>query len=165
MQESEPAAVQPYMLARGEGDAFWFLGTRMYMKATGETTGGAFGLIEQELPPGFASPLHVHRAEDEPFYILEGEVTFTCGGDSFAASAGSFVFLPRGVAHGFEVTGGGPARLLQLNLPAGVERFFQEAGEPAREGASEPEGPPDLDKVTALAGKYGMELLGPPGSR
>jgi len=160
--ETAPAPLEPYMLARDEGTPVWFLGTLMTVKATGETTRGAFGLIEQELPPGFATPMHVHHSEDEPFYILEGEVTFHCGERTLVAQPGAFVFLPRGIVHGFEVTGGTPARLLQFNFPAGIEHFFVAAGEPAPTRTLPPPGPPNLDKVIALADAYHFEIVGPP---
>jgi len=57
---------QPYALARGEGQALWFLGAQTWVKANSAQTGGAFGLVEQVLSPGFASPWHVHHGEDEP---------------------------------------------------------------------------------------------------
>jgi len=158
----EAMTVEPYMLSREEGTAVWFLGTLMTVKATGETTRGAFGLIEQELPPGFATPQHVHHGEDEPFYIIEGEVTFFCGGRTMVAASRSFVFLPKGVVHGFTVTSATPARLLQFNFPAGIEHFFVEAGEPAPQRIVPPPGPPNLEKVVALAEKYRFEIVGPP---
>ncbi len=57
--------IEPYTLTREAGPPIWFLGTLMTLKATGEQTNGAYGLIEQILPPRFASPLHVHHSEDE----------------------------------------------------------------------------------------------------
>lgn len=142
-------------------DAVWFLGTRMTLKATGETTNGAFGLIDQELPAGFAAPPHVHNGEDEAFYVLEGELTVTRGDEEMHVPAGTCVFLPRGVPHAFRV-GGRPARLIQLNTPAGLERFFAEVGEPAPGPGLPPPGPPDVAKLLAVAPKYGIEMLGGP---
>jgi mono/diheme cytochrome c family protein len=66
-------------LAHDEGKSFWFLGTVMTLKASAETTGGAFSLIEQTAPVGFAPPRHIYLAKDEAFYILEGEATFFAG--------------------------------------------------------------------------------------
>ncbi|HEX9035642.1 MAG TPA: quercetin 2,3-dioxygenase [Ktedonobacterales bacterium] len=160
MSATDVVPAQPYVVVPSAGESIWFLGTLMTVKATGDTTGGAFGLIEQELPPGFATPTHIHHDEDEPFYILQGEVTFQCGERTLVAGAGSFVYLPRGIAHGFQVTSETPARLLQFNFPAGVERFFIEAGEPAQDGVQP--GPPDFGKMMALAAKYHMEILPPP---
>src|SRR5436305_14365092 len=94
-----PTADQAFFLAPGDGDAIWFLRNRMTVKATAETTGGAFGLVETQIAPGFSPPLHVHHREDEAFYVLEGEVTMRCGERSFRATAGSFAWLPRDVPH------------------------------------------------------------------
>lgn len=153
---------EPFAVGPGEGQTFWFLGTLMTLKATGEQTGGAFGLIEQELPPGFATPRHVHHAEDEAFAILAGRLTFHCGDRTFDAGPGTFVYLPRDVVHGFEVAGDEPARLLQFNLPGGLEQFFVEMGEPAASPAGPPPGPPDVAKLLALAPRYRVEIVGPP---
>ena len=152
----------PYLLLRDEGTSVWFLGTLMTVKATGETTGKGFALIEQVLPPGFAPPPHVHHGEDEAFYILEGRLTFTCGAHTFVAPPGAFVYLPRGIVHGFTVADEQPARLLQLNTPTGLEHFFEEMGEPAQALTLPPPAPPEVEKLLALAPKYHLELQGPP---
>jgi quercetin dioxygenase-like cupin family protein len=143
---------RPLARPRGTGTTVRFLGTDMTLLATGEETRGAFGLMEQALPPGFGPPPHVHHGEDEAFYILEGGLTFTCGERTLRAEAGTFVFLPRDVAHTFHVDDDAPARLLQLNAPGGIERFFVEA-------ADAPDRPPDLDRVLALTGKYRFEIV------
>ena len=129
------SAGDAFVLAPGEGTPIWFLGTLMTLKAGGETTRNAFGLIEQVLPPGFAAPPHVHHREDEAFYILEGQLSFFCGDRIWQAAPGTFVFLPRDIVHWFRVEGSQPARILQFNTPAGIEHFFAQAGEPAQEVA------------------------------
>jgi mannose-6-phosphate isomerase-like protein (cupin superfamily) len=151
-----------YALGPGEGIATWFLGTLMTLKATSATTGNAFGLIEQLLPPGFAPPPHVHHGEDEAFYILDGHLTFICGEHTWDAPVGTFVFLPRDVVHGFRVVGDQPARLLQFNMPAGLEQMFVEAGEPAEERTVPPAGPPRIEKLLALTSRYNFEIMAPP---
>jgi mannose-6-phosphate isomerase-like protein (cupin superfamily) len=153
---------EPYILNRQEGQAVWFLGTLMQLKATGDDNGQTFSLIEQVLPPGFAPPLHVHHAEDEAFYILEGRLTFVCGEHRWQADAGSFVYLPREIAHGFLVEGETQARLLQFTAPAGLEHFHVEMGEPAESLTLPPMAPPDMAKMQALAAKYHFDIVGPP---
>jgi quercetin dioxygenase-like cupin family protein len=152
----------PYVLSREEGTSVWFLGTLMTVKASGETTSNGFGLIEQVLPPGFAPPPHIHHNEDEAFYLLEGNITFQCGDQTFNATAGSFVYLPRGIVHGFTVAADQPARLLQINTPAGLEHFFVEMGESAPALTLPPPAPPDVEKLLRLASKYHFEIQGPP---
>ena len=152
---------RPYALAREEGQAVWFLGTLVVVKATGEQTGGAFGLIENVLPSGLASPYHAHRNEDESFYVLEGEMAFHVGDERVKAGPGAFVYGPRGVPHGFEVEGDAPARILLQNHPAGFEGFPVEVGEPAEELVLPPAGPPDMERLMAIAARYDIEILGP----
>src|SRR5579883_2130474 len=88
-----------YRLAAGEGEAIWFLGTLMTVKAGAEQTGGAFSLPDQTLPPGFTPPPHIHLREDEAFYILEGVLSISCGEQRWQAGPGDFVFMPRGIPH------------------------------------------------------------------
>jgi quercetin dioxygenase-like cupin family protein len=113
------------------------------------------------MPAGFASPYHMHRNEDESFYVVEGEMTFYVGEERVKAGAGAFVYGPRGVPHGFEVEGTAPARILLQNYPAGFEGFPVEVGEPAKELTLPPAEPPDMERLMAIAAKYDIEILGP----
>ncbi|MDP9441999.1 MAG: cupin domain-containing protein [Actinomycetota bacterium] len=116
-----------YHLPEEHGDTWWFLDTRMTVKVGGDATQGAFTVIDFAAPEGFAPPLHVHEQEDEAFYVLEGEAEVLCGEERWRAEPGSFVFLPRGVAHSFHVSGGS-LKALQLTTPAGFEAFVAELG-------------------------------------
>jgi quercetin dioxygenase-like cupin family protein len=157
------ATTLPYALAREEGQPLWFLGTLTLLKATGEQTGGAFGLIEQVLPPGFSSPWHLHHQEDEAFYVVEGEMTFLCGEARVKAGPGAFVYGPRGIPHGFRAEGTAPARLLLLCTPGGFEQFVAELSAPAAGLVLPPPaaGPPDMENLMAMAARYKIEILGP----
>ncbi len=152
---------EPYVLAKDEGAAIWFFGSLVLLKATGDQTGGTFGFMEQVCPPGFANPYHVHHAEDEAFYVLEGELTVIVGNEKVTAGPGTYVYGPRDIPHGFRVEGNTPCRLLLLATPSGFEQFVMELGEPAKELTFPPAEPPDMEKVMALAAKYNIEILGP----
>lgn len=154
-----------FVLAPGDGQSTWFLGTLMTVKAGSEQTAGAFTLLEWTAPPGFAPPPHVHREEDEAFYILEGAMTVTCGDRNWQATAGSFVFLPRGVIHGFTVAESAPLRGLQLTVPGGFERFIADVGEPARAPTLPPSAAPDIEKLLAAAAKHRIDILAAPPGR
>ena len=68
--------VMPTVNTREESP-IWFLGTPTLIRATAESTNGAFGLIEHlTIASGFASPYHMHHVEDEAFYVLEGSIAF-----------------------------------------------------------------------------------------
>jgi quercetin dioxygenase-like cupin family protein len=150
-----------YALAKEEGQAIWFLDTLTFVKATGQQSGGAFGLIEHVALPGSGSPYHVHHAEEESFYVLEGELTFISGDDKFTGTAGSYVFLPRDIPHGFKVTGDKLARYLVMVTPAGFEQYIIELSQPATALVLPPARPPDMAKLMSLAAKYNIEILGP----
>lgn len=151
-----------FLRSSGDGDAIWFLGTLVTVKAGSDATNGAYTLIEQLAPAGFGPPPHIHRDEDEAFYILEGELTVTCGDNQWAAPAGAFVFLPSGIPHSFVVSDAGPAKLLQLTAPGKFEHFAAEAGEPAQQLTLPPPAAPDVPKLLGLMAKYGYDPVGPP---
>jgi quercetin dioxygenase-like cupin family protein len=135
-------------------------------KATREQTGGQYTLVEILAPEGYPGLLHVHHQEDEGFYILEGELTLYVGDQTIKAHPGSFVFGPKDVPHAFTVDSG-RARLLFVLSPAGFEDLIREMGEPARKLTipPPPEAPPDeaeMQRMAAIAARYGKEILEPP---
>jgi quercetin dioxygenase-like cupin family protein len=157
------SGVEPFIVSPGEGTPIWYRGTLMTVKAGAETTGGVLTVIEHALPAGFAAPPHIHHAEDEPWYVLEGHVRFFCEDQVLEAEPGAFIFLPRDVEHSFRVDASSPARLLLIGVPAGIERYFTAAGEPAAERKlPPPPGPPDMERLRPLARTHGIELLGGP---
>lgn len=143
-----------------EGEAYWWTGELATIKAGGEHTGGHLALVEILAPEGVQIPVHVHHHEDEGFWILEGELTFSVAGETVKARAGDFLLGPRGVPHTYTVDTG-PARLLFLFAPAGFEGFIRETGEAAAAPVMPPahvRSSPDI--LAAVAPKYGIEILG-----
>ncbi len=140
------------------GDVYRFL-------ATGEQTGGKYAIWEALVPPGGGPPPHVHSREDEGFYILEGEITFTVDGERTVAGPGTFANMPVGVPHSFKNESDRPARMLLQVAPAGLERMFFEVGQELPPGATSapPPAGDEIDKLKAAAPKYGLTLLPPPG--
>lgn len=147
---------RPLVTALDEDAAKYFLGVRSWLRAAAAETGGSMGIVEQAMPNGFASPYHVHHAEDELWYVLEGAVRFVSGSTSLAIGKGGLAFLPRDVPHGFQVVGDTDARMLCVTTPSGFEGFVEELSETAP-----PAGPPDMAKLMAAAQRYGLEILGP----
>ncbi len=145
-----PLQTKPYMLNDEEGQSLQSLGALVSIKATSEQTGGVFNLFEVTCPPDYATPLHIHYAEDVAVYVLEGALMFFWGSEKKEAVAGSYFFQPRGTPHGFRVEGGTPARILYMTIPAGFDRFVIEHKLPA------PKSEPETD-----AARYKIEILGP----
>jgi quercetin dioxygenase-like cupin family protein len=120
----------------------WF-SSSMTLKASAPD----LGAIELSMVPGDEPPLHVHSREDEWFYLLEGEITFHVGGEDLHGSAGSFVFVPRGIAHTFTVETPN-ARFLLFNTPGGFERMFER-------------NPQSIEQAAVALVDFGMDIVGP----
>ncbi len=144
------------LLGPGEGKIVPVPGHQVTHKVVGADTDGGYSLLEIELL-GDGPPQHIHKTEDEAFYVLEGEINILLGERTIKATAGSFVLVPRGTVHAFSRVGQEPAKFLVIFSPPGFEQFFDEAF--------------DLDvtdteayvaKANALAEKYNMEIVGPP---
>lgn len=147
-------------LAPGAGHRVWFLGNLMTIKL-GLGSSDAMTLIEAELQPGHAPPLHLHEHEDEMFYVLAGGVRFRCGEEEFDARAGEFVFVPKTVRHAFKVGAAG-ARTLMVSNSSALARFMH-AGGISADGAARPApSEDDLRRVVELAPRYDMNVVGPP---
>ncbi len=146
----------------GEGQMRWVVGNLVIFKISGEDSAGAFTLGEEITPPQGGPPPHLHTREDETFYVLEGELEFVVGERTISASAGSVVYCPRGLPHGFANVGSTPSRMAVIIAPAGLEKFFEEVGEPVTDPSSPPEGPPDIERLVAVARKYGIKIAPPP---
>lgn len=152
----------PRSLAETEGTAFWFLNNLCVVKATTESTGGAFSMVHQIAPPGAATPYHLHHIEDEAFYVLDGEYTFICNGAKTAVGPGGYIFLPREIPHGIRVSSSVPATMLILATPGtGFVGMMEEMAQPAKERVLPVPTQPDLEKLTRLCAKYQIDILGP----
>ena len=162
----KPEGAAQYARRADPESSVWYLGCLFTVLADSEETGGQYGLIESLSPKGTEPPRHVHSREDETFYLLEGEITFYIGDETYKATPGMFVSAPRGVPHSYtfetEVI-----RMLVLVAPGGFEEFFRppQSSEPAQ--AMEPpppsEVPPDIPAIVAALEQHGVEVVGPPG--
>ena len=138
----------------GEGESISPIGGDLsFYKARGPQTGGTFALLEQAVPPGHGPRRHVHRREEESFYILEGEFGFEVGGRQFVAEPGTFVLGPRDIPHRFWNAGTTLGRFLLIITPAGLEPFFEEFSRVLAES------PGDLVRRAEVAGRYGIEFV------
>lgn len=138
------------------GDVYRFL-------AVGADTDGKYAMWEALVPPGGGPPPHVHSREEESFYILEGEITFTIDGKPLVATAGMFANMPVGTPHSFKNESGKPARMLISVAPAGLEKMFFDFGVPLAEGATTalPPSKEEIEKLLKLAPNYGIQILLP----
>jgi quercetin dioxygenase-like cupin family protein len=122
-------------------------------KVLADDSQGSLLAIEQVLDAKGGPPRHLHRYQDEWFYVLEGQYRFEIGGERFLLGPGGSAFGPRGVAHGWGFIGEGTGRILFVFTPAGrMEAFFREVG---RRKAVAPQDP-------GFWPPFELELMGPP---
>jgi mannose-6-phosphate isomerase-like protein (cupin superfamily) len=142
------------VLGPGEGRSIDLGNFSMSVKATAVETGAAFALLEAGEPAGFGPPMHIHHDASEAFFVLAGEYVIFLEDREFRCPAGSFIYIPIGMRHGFRV---GEVRSRKLNLysPAAMVGYFDElsaaiTGEEA-----------DAPRLDAIARRHGMEVVGP----
>ncbi len=147
-------------LAAHEGEARWFLGDLVVVKLDGTKTGGRLAAIEFTGVRGGEPPMHIHRKEDEVFFLLEGELSLRVGDKTIEMKPGHIALGPKDVPHTYSIRSA-QARWLVLAFPAGFENFVREASEAAAElrlpRPGEPQG--DESKLGEIAARYGIEFL------
>jgi quercetin dioxygenase-like cupin family protein len=157
---------QAYRIAQGEGlaDLWWKTG-RLWIKASGAETQGAFSQVEVDDPQGTAPPMHIHHGEEETFYVVDGSVTVFADGERIDLEAGDYAFVPRGVDHAYIVRSE-RARMLVTFSPSGFEQFFVQEGIEARGEEEPPVGgvQPTPEEFIRRLAPFGCEVTGPPPS-
>ena len=147
-------------LAPQEGQIVQLLGEPRVFKLTPVENGGAYLQFESAHAPGTGALPHLHREEDEAFYVLAGQYEFAIGETRLTATTGSFAFVPRNTVHAFTNTGQETGRMLITVTPGtGHEGLFREV-----EGLTERLGKqPGTQQLITLAKKYGWLIAGPKG--
>lgn len=149
----------PYVRLPGESERRWMGDTFTNFLATGDTTDGAFCLVDETARRGESVPLHRHVDDIESFYVVEGEITFYFnGGPGVRAGAGTFAHIPGGTVHGFRIESD-KARYLILTTPRHGE-FYRAITKP--EGPAGPPADRSVDGGTIMQAvrDYGIEFVG-----
>lgn len=159
----------------GEGSRVDLGGLGVDFKIWGEMTGGALSIVEHPMEPRRLVPPHVHEAEDELSYVLEGTFGVRIGDHEAQAGPGTYIYKPKGILHTFWNPTDQPARMIELIFPAGFEHFFEALG-PINASSGDPE---ELQRqreelgeryrlgfdpawVEDLKARYALKLLGEP---
>ena len=147
------------------GPAISMVGDTYRIVASGEQTGGAYAIIDMLVPPGGGPGPHAHADIQESFYVVAGEVVVRSETQTYTARPGAFVEIPKGGAvHSFTNESAAVAHLLCVVVPAGLDKFFQEVGQPVAAGEFLPKQDPSPEQMAQLQAKakqYGQELFPP----
>jgi len=152
--QHEPATPQPHLVPASQ-DRFGEIHGPGYneilFKTSAAETPTLFAIEHTKLVPGWGPPLHLHVAQEEWFYVLEGEVLIQAGDQRVTLKPGDSILGPRNVPHAFTAVGARPARMLITYSPAGLmEQFFRDTAAT---------GPNDM---AAISSRYGVKIIGPP---
>lgn len=138
----------------------WFTDTRMHVLVAEE----GFSLVEAEAACGNMPPLHLHRDEDETFYVLDGRLTLFTPAGAVEIGPGEAVMGPRGVPHTYRVESAHGARWLASTNGGGFAAFVEATSTPAAgDGYAPPELMPSPEVLAGEAAVRGIDILGPPG--
>jgi quercetin dioxygenase-like cupin family protein len=145
----------------GEGKAYWMLGGLYEVLLPSDETNGACTVMQMTMPPGMGPPPHVHRHVTETVYVVDGTLTYQIDGKKIDGGPGSLFRIPADTLERFEPKS--RVRVVITYEPGGIEKFFAEAGEPAkrREIPPAPTAPPDVDTLTKIGARYGLEIHAP----
>lgn len=133
------------------------------VKEDGSLTRGNMVVAEMVIEPEFvAPPQHLHRAHEESWYILEGELEFSSGTRVRRVGPGGWVLVPVGIPHSFSNPGHEPTRFLAIMTPNLYLGYFEELGEAMTR--AQQEGGELTDEmrsrvIAELMGKYQTEIV------
>ncbi|HEU4396862.1 MAG TPA: cupin domain-containing protein [Actinomycetota bacterium] len=148
-----PTTPSPKLIAPGESKTVQLYGVRFDYKLVSADSGGNLALLEVEIPAGTLVKPHNHTREDEYSLVLAGTVGVRLGDRVLKAGPGASLVKPRGIPHAMWNSGGGPATVLEMLSPAGLEAYFEELAPVLRkEGGT---GPPEY---YTLAERYGITI-------
>lgn len=120
-----------------------------------EETNGALSLLEVTIPPRTLIKPHRHTREDEFSLVLEGPIGVRTADDIIeTVPSGSWLVKPRDIPHAMWNVGDTPARVLEVVMPGGLERYFEEIAPILRE-----RGPEWTQRYSEVGRAYGLEIL------
>ena len=142
---SEVLLVKP-----GEGEKTLITGFNAIYRTNEDITGDLLDYFELVVPAGKGAPLHIHHKNDESLHVIEGTFTFQIDETVYDAPVGTFLFIPRGVAHKFTNVGDTEGRLVGTFTPSGTYEFFDKLTKVGQD---------DFEEIQAYSRKYGHEVL------
>ena len=139
-----------------DGERLSFMGMELIWKITSSMSGGTLCSAVQVGPPGTGVPLHIHRNDDEFFFLIEGGLRMLVDEERFDMAPGDIVMLPKGTPHAFLIIGDRPARFLvtlDLSPDSDYETMF--AGLVGLQ-------PTDFERISEVCGANNVEFVSPP---
>ena len=138
------------LLKPNEGRKTKITGFDAIYRTEEDVTGNLMDYFELVVPAGKGAPLHIHHKNDETLRVVEGEFTFQVDDKVSEAPVGTFLYIPRGVAHKFTNVGKTEGRLIGTFTASGTFEFFDKLTKVGQD---------DFEEIQAYSKKYGHEVL------
>jgi mannose-6-phosphate isomerase-like protein (cupin superfamily) len=122
-------------------------------------------ILEHYMPQAYATPLHIHKNEDEVFHIFSGRMRFEVGGNIVIAQAGDVVLAPKGVPHRFFVESIDGVHCTTTMRGGDFEEMVVSAASPTNDITpltSQPPSEDELAQVMAACARNNIDIIGPP---
>ena len=145
------SAFSPKMVPPGEGKTVMLFGVRFSYKVVSADSGGTLAVMEVEIPPGTLVKPHSHSREDEFSLVLSGAVGVRVGDRVLEAGPGAYLVKPRGTPHAMWNAASGPATVVEILSPGGLESYFEELAPILAQHGTPPE-------YYELADNYGITI-------
>jgi mannose-6-phosphate isomerase-like protein (cupin superfamily) len=136
------------------GMMIWGLLPLSIKVSTADTGGSLFVFQHKDMGLG-GPPRHIHHAQDEWFYAVEGEYVMEVGDERYRLRPGDSLLAPREVPHAWAHVSRKPGTLITAVTPAGTfEEFIRETARFATL--------PSPEDIAAAFAAHGMTVVGPP---
>lgn len=126
-------------------------------KLLSEQTQGSMAVFEEIIPVGGGTPLHIHHTSDEAIFVMSGEFTFKVGEEVFTGTTGTWVFIPKGIAHAWKNSGTEAGRAFYIFSPSEGAKVFEQL-----RTLNMPITAIDPATLESVCRSYGYEMVGPP---
>jgi len=144
----------------------WFFDTLVNIRVAEADGDNGLSVLEHRARHGDSPPEHVHSDEDEVFHVLVGRVRMQLAGKRLDLGQGDTVIAPRGIPHTYRVESQEGGHFLTITCKGSFERFVRTIGRPAARlelpAPGTPPTPEQMQAVTDIARRCGIEFVGPP---
>ena len=144
---------------------FWFLNSLTTIRVSAHAGWNQLSVVEQRAPKGYSPPLHLHRAQDEIFHVLEGEFRIMLDDQEKRLKAGDILLIPKGTPHSFIIESPEDGRWLAITVGADYENFVRALARPAERLdiplSDEDTSPENVLTLTMTADQFGITIVGP----
>jgi len=133
-----------------------FSNWRFDCKLSAKDTGGDLCIYDTARTGRGGPPMHVHRDQDEWFFVREGRYVFRIGDETFRLGPGDSLLAPRKIPHAFASLSETSSLLVAFQPAGSIEQLFFDVDRVNRSH------PPTLEDWRTIASVHNAEIVGPP---